>query len=150
MGIKSLTKLISEVAPGIIRESELKELTGRRVAIDASMAIYQFLVRRAERIARAAFRGASRPSLSVSGPLSMIYWMKYACYLVYAHDQAVKTPSAHERAAVRPTWDFPRASRSLTSSQLPRLCSLCIFTVFFFRRWPSGPRVMALPPRLSS
>jgi hypothetical protein len=44
MGIKNLTKLISEMAPGIIREGELKEFTGRRIAIDASMAIYQFLV----------------------------------------------------------------------------------------------------------
>ncbi len=46
MGIKQLTKLIQETAPGIVRECELKELTGRRVAIDASMAIYQFLVSR--------------------------------------------------------------------------------------------------------
>ena len=45
MGIKQLTKLISETCPGIIREQELKQLTGRKIAIDASMAIYQFLVR---------------------------------------------------------------------------------------------------------
>lgn len=45
MGIKQLTKLIQELAPGAVRECELKELTGRRIAIDASMAIYQFLVR---------------------------------------------------------------------------------------------------------
>lgn len=43
-GIKQLTKLISETCPGIIREQELKMLTGRKIAIDASMAIYQFLV----------------------------------------------------------------------------------------------------------
>jgi flap endonuclease-1 len=45
MGIKQLTKLISELCPGCIREQELKQLTGRKIAIDASMAIYQFLVR---------------------------------------------------------------------------------------------------------
>ena len=45
MGIKQLTKLIQECAPGVVRECEMKELTGRRIAIDASMAIYQYLVR---------------------------------------------------------------------------------------------------------
>lgn len=45
MGIKNLTKIIQEVAPAAIKEITLKELMGRRVAIDASMAIYQFLVR---------------------------------------------------------------------------------------------------------
>lgn len=46
MGIKGLTKLISDNASHAIRESELRSYNGRRVAIDASMAIYQFLVRR--------------------------------------------------------------------------------------------------------
>lgn len=44
MGIKGLTKLISDNASHAIRESELSAYNGRRVAIDASMAIYQFLV----------------------------------------------------------------------------------------------------------
>lgn len=37
-------KLLSDECPGAIREQELKNLTGRKVAIDASMAMYQFLV----------------------------------------------------------------------------------------------------------
>ena len=43
-GIKGLTKLITDLAPGAIKEQELKNYLGRKVAIDASMAIYQFLV----------------------------------------------------------------------------------------------------------
>jgi len=44
MGIKGLSKLLSAEAPDSIKEKELKSYTGRKVAIDASMAIYQFLV----------------------------------------------------------------------------------------------------------
>jgi hypothetical protein len=43
--IKQLTKLISDLAPAAIKEETLAELNGRKIAIDASMAIYQFLVR---------------------------------------------------------------------------------------------------------
>ncbi|KZT42620.1 PIN domain-like protein [Sistotremastrum suecicum HHB10207 ss-3] len=44
MGIKGLTALISEHAPRAISEHEIKTLFGRKVAIDASMSIYQFLI----------------------------------------------------------------------------------------------------------
>lgn len=44
MGIKGLTKLLSDECPDCIKESEMESLTGRKVAVDASMAIYQFLV----------------------------------------------------------------------------------------------------------
>ena len=44
MGIKGLTALISEHAPTAIKEHEMKTLFGRKVAIDASMSIYQFLI----------------------------------------------------------------------------------------------------------
>ncbi|KAI0074139.1 PIN domain-like protein [Panus rudis PR-1116 ss-1] len=44
MGIKGLTALISEHAPKAIVEHEIKTLFGRKVAIDASMSIYQFLI----------------------------------------------------------------------------------------------------------
>lgn len=44
MGIKNLSKLIGDCAPAAVRELSLKELMGRTIAIDASMAIYQFLV----------------------------------------------------------------------------------------------------------
>jgi hypothetical protein len=45
MGIKNLTKLIADEAPGAIRERTLKSFNGRTIAIDASMALYQFMVR---------------------------------------------------------------------------------------------------------
>ncbi|KAI5123452.1 hypothetical protein M0805_008823 [Coniferiporia weirii] len=44
MGIKGLTALISEHAPSAISEHDIKTLFGRKVAIDASMSIYQFLI----------------------------------------------------------------------------------------------------------
>ncbi|KAA0163340.1 hypothetical protein FNF28_04260 [Cafeteria roenbergensis] len=44
MGIKNLMKLIQASAPAAVKEITLKELLGRKVAIDASMTIYSFLV----------------------------------------------------------------------------------------------------------
>ncbi|KAG8874838.1 Elongation of fatty acids protein 2 [Tulasnella sp. 331] len=44
MGIKGLTALLLEHAPQAIKEHEIKTLFGRKVAIDASMSIYQFLI----------------------------------------------------------------------------------------------------------
>ncbi|KAH8916827.1 PIN domain-like protein, partial [Atractiella rhizophila] len=44
MGIKGLTNLIADVAPKAMKEAEIKTLFGRKVAIDASMSIYQFLI----------------------------------------------------------------------------------------------------------
>ncbi|KAL5524678.1 FEN1 [Sanghuangporus sanghuang] len=44
MGIKGLTALISTYAPKAIQEHDIKTLFGRKVAIDASMSIYQFLI----------------------------------------------------------------------------------------------------------
>ncbi|EIW68761.1 hypothetical protein TREMEDRAFT_69192 [Tremella mesenterica DSM 1558] len=44
MGIKGLTALISENAPRAMKDHEMKTLFGRKVAIDASMSIYQFLI----------------------------------------------------------------------------------------------------------
>ena len=44
MGIKDLSKLIADVAPSAIKENEIKNYFGRKVAIDASMSLYQFLI----------------------------------------------------------------------------------------------------------
>lgn len=44
MGIKGLMKLISDNAPCAVKEKEIKSYFGLKVAIDASMALYQFLV----------------------------------------------------------------------------------------------------------
>ncbi|XP_078536734.1 flap endonuclease 1 [Lissotriton helveticus] len=44
MGIHGLAKLIADVAPGAIKENDFKSYFGRKVAIDASMSIYQFLI----------------------------------------------------------------------------------------------------------
>lgn len=44
MGIKGLTKLLGDNAPGAIRPQEVHALLGRKIAVDASMCIYQLLV----------------------------------------------------------------------------------------------------------
>ena len=44
MGIHGLMKLLSEECPGCVKEQELENFTGRSIAIDASMAMYQFLI----------------------------------------------------------------------------------------------------------
>ncbi|KAF2195310.1 flap endonuclease 1 [Zopfia rhizophila CBS 207.26] len=44
MGIKHLFQLISEHAPDAIKTGEIKNQFGRKVAIDASMSIYSFLI----------------------------------------------------------------------------------------------------------
>jgi len=44
MGIKGLTKLISDYAPSAMKESDIKAYFGLKVAVDASMSLYQFLI----------------------------------------------------------------------------------------------------------
>ncbi|KAF3763692.1 PIN domain-like protein [Cryphonectria parasitica EP155] len=44
MGIKQLFSIIKEEAPDAIKEGEIKNHFGRKVAIDASMSIYSFLI----------------------------------------------------------------------------------------------------------
>jgi flap endonuclease-1 len=39
-------KLLAERASAAIKEQEIKSYFGRKIAIDASMSLYQFLVRR--------------------------------------------------------------------------------------------------------
>lgn len=44
MGIIGLSKLIADIAPHAVKEMEIKNYFGRKVAIDASMSLYQFLI----------------------------------------------------------------------------------------------------------
>nr|WCZ58773.1 Flap endonuclease 1 [Seculamonas ecuadoriensis] len=44
MGIQGLTKLIADVAPAAITEHDFDFYKGRKVAVDASMSMYQFLI----------------------------------------------------------------------------------------------------------
>ncbi|XVE63188.1 hypothetical protein DITRI_Ditri06bG0180200 [Diplodiscus trichospermus] len=44
MGIKGLTKLLADNAPKAMREQKFESYFGRKIAIDASMSIYQFLI----------------------------------------------------------------------------------------------------------
>ena len=44
MGIKGLFPFVSENAPLAVKETKMEAMTGRTIAIDASMCLYQFLV----------------------------------------------------------------------------------------------------------
>jgi len=44
MGIKGLTQLIGDTCPEALKETEIKNHFDRKVAIDASMALYAFLI----------------------------------------------------------------------------------------------------------
>lgn len=44
MGIKGLTKLLADNAPNAMKEQKFESYFGRKIAIDASMSIYQFLI----------------------------------------------------------------------------------------------------------
>src|SRR5689334_19162464 len=44
MGIHGLTKLLADNAPNSMKENEIKNFFGRKIAIDASMSLYQFLI----------------------------------------------------------------------------------------------------------
>lgn len=44
MGIKDLAKVIADHAERAVREADMKAFFGRKVAIDASMSLYQFLI----------------------------------------------------------------------------------------------------------
>jgi len=44
MGILGLSKLVADEAASAIKENEIKNYFGRKVAIDASMSLYQFLI----------------------------------------------------------------------------------------------------------
>ena len=48
MGIKGLTGLLQDNATGCVREQKFESYLDRKVAIDASMHIYQFMVRTRE------------------------------------------------------------------------------------------------------
>ncbi|KAL9280721.1 putative spleen exonuclease [Arabidopsis thaliana] len=44
MGIKGLTKLLADNAPSCMKEQKFESYFGRKIAVDASMSIYQFLI----------------------------------------------------------------------------------------------------------
>ncbi len=59
MGIQGLSKLLADEAPACMKEVNLKSLAGRKVAVDASMALYSFLI-------------AIRSRSSAEGPTMML------------------------------------------------------------------------------
>lgn len=43
MGIHGLSKILADKAPGCVREQKFESYFGRKIAVDASMHIYQFM-----------------------------------------------------------------------------------------------------------
>lgn len=43
--MQGLTKLLGDAAPGCMKEQKFENYFGRKIAVDASMHIYAFLVR---------------------------------------------------------------------------------------------------------
>ena len=43
MGIKNLTKLINEQSPNAIKPLNIEQLKGKRIAIDTSIILYQYV-----------------------------------------------------------------------------------------------------------
>ena len=64
-----MTKLLADNAPACMKEQKLESYFGRKIAIDASMSIYQFLVRETTALERS---DADIPAkrLSMANPLS--------------------------------------------------------------------------------
>lgn len=96
MGIHGLTKLLSDEAPDCMKEVDLDSLTGRKVAVDASMAMYQFLVSEFDTcLLQDSYQSAyscKRPGLVSS------------CSEVPAY--RVRLISAHDRIAYPASWRF--------------------------------------------
>lgn len=44
MGIKNLSQVLGDEAPDSMKEHNMKSFEGRKIAIDASMSMYQFLI----------------------------------------------------------------------------------------------------------
>lgn len=44
MGIHGLTKVIADHSPRALKENTIAQYFGRKIAIDASMSIYQFMI----------------------------------------------------------------------------------------------------------
>ncbi|KAG8229851.1 hypothetical protein J437_LFUL009126 [Ladona fulva] len=44
MGILGLSKLIADIVPSAVKENDIKNYFGRKIAVDASMSLYQFLI----------------------------------------------------------------------------------------------------------
>jgi flap endonuclease-1 len=44
MGIQGLMRVIADHAPGAIKENAIKNFFGRKICVDASMSLYQFLI----------------------------------------------------------------------------------------------------------
>mmetsp|Transcript_34075 Transcript_34075/g.82531 ORF Transcript_34075/g.82531 Transcript_34075/m.82531 type:complete len:379 (-) Transcript_34075:194-1330(-) len=77
-GIKGLAPLIAKEAPKAIEEVSLADLQGRRIAIDASMALYQFII-----AIRASGRGGYAQNLAsdsgdVTSHLMGFFWRTIA------------------------------------------------------------------------
>jgi hypothetical protein len=86
MGILGLSKLIADVAPRAIKENEIKNYFGRKIAIDASMSLYQFLI--AVRSDGAQLTNADGET--TSHLMGTFYRVGFFCSFVLSHDRGFR------------------------------------------------------------
>ena len=77
MGIHGLMKLLSDECPDAIREMDLANFMGRVVAVDASMAIYQFLVA----VRSSGPEGTSHMLMNAAGEVTRFFFL-FVCLCI--------------------------------------------------------------------
>ncbi|KAM3163443.1 Flap endonuclease 1 [Lachancea thermotolerans] len=109
MGIKGLNAIISEHVPSAVRKSEIKNFFGRKVAIDASMSLYQFLiaVRQQDGVQLASESGETTSHLMgiFYRTLRMIDNGIKPCYVFDGKPPVLKSHELSKRSARRTTTE---------------------------------------------
>lgn len=109
MGIKGLNAIISEHVPSAVRKSEIKNFFGRKVAIDASMSLYQFLiaVRQQDGVQLASESGETTSHLMgiFYRTLRMIDNGIKPCYVFDGKPPVLKSHELSKRSARRATTE---------------------------------------------
>ena len=158
MGIHGLTKVLGDNAPSCMKENEIKNYFGRKVAIDASMSIYQFLI---------AVRSDGQQLTNESGETTShlmglfyrtIRMLENGIKPVYVFDG--KPPQLKSGELAKRTERREEAQKQLTEAQqagdqeniekfsrrFVSACSLFTWFFYFFRNQANGvPLVHSLP-----
>ncbi len=120
MGIKNLMKLIQASAPAAVKEITLKELLGRKVAIDASMTIYSFLVSAQLRVGKqAACPTSPPPPPPPEGGIERPCSERSHAVCRTAHPCATEEPARHCRCARVASSRVPQVAVRSSSDGAP-------------------------------
>ena len=114
VGIKGLTKLIRDNCPGAIKETSLKGYTGMKICIDASNALYQFMV---------AIR-----SMGSNGSAAAQVRHTKCCPSFFFMISLTPTPPTHPTYPTHPTPPTQPDSTRLPTLSVYTTLWLCIYT----------------------